>query len=117
MRNYANRGYVVLANKLSPLFSTDVEKANEWNRLVTEFDGEDGLEPLQEFLDNNTPAGTVIPELFVLSDEDESIDLERGVVYAEYDAADLFEMIPTKFAERLRAVGIIPESNAWVTFG
>lgn len=117
MRNYANSGFVVPAKELANLLEEPSERV-EWLALL---DSENDMEKLENWFSSNlSPFSSyahVAPTFFVLNDECESEDLEIGEVYAAFDEADLFEIIPSPALRRLQNRGVNPENKRWVTFG
>ena len=111
MRNYANNGFVVPAKELANLLE-EPSKRVEWLAML---DSEDDIEKLEGWVATHLREATV--SLFVLNDECESEDLEIGEVYAEFDEADLFEIVPSPYLHRLQFRGVNPENKRWVTFG
>lgn len=116
MRNYANHGYVVPAKDLGNLLTENEREM--WTEMIEQA-WSDGLdtERLQEWLSEHLPPASPVPFLFVLNDECESEDLEIGEIYAQYDEADLFEMVPSRYMQGLQARGVNPQNLQWVTFG
>ena len=113
MRNYANHGYVVHAKELANLFG-DPLMADQWLEKIYKCKDE---ERLADWLEKHLPPGTTIPRLFRLTDECESMDLIIGELYADFEEADLFELVPTSYMKNLQDLGINPVISNWVTFG
>ena len=114
MRHVGGYGYVVEVEKLASILPLS---------LIPKFQelcqAKDPM-AIAEFLDENLiniGGSCLCPDIFKLSEEDESDDLEVGKVYACWDVNDLYTLIPSTKLHELRAKGINPLERSWVKFG
>lgn len=112
MRDYPCSGYVLSANKVLKILP---ESCRELAQDLIE-DGD--WEGLQEYLRMHLPPQFPQPaEVFLMSDEDTSDDLERGKLYCRWDEEQLYEKIETKEMVSLREVTDKPEFCHWSMWG
>ena len=112
MSNTGCYGYVVKAIEFKDLLPKEQQEQFKLHVLTN------NVEDVEQMLADYLPDNIANPEsLFILNDDDESDDLERGVMYACYDECQLFEMTPKSQLNVLRLNGISPDKAAWVKFG
>lgn len=109
-KNYGCHGYVVKAETLTSLLPLDVQPA------FTEALTGDNTDLVRELIENHLPEQYPMPEVFVLNDEGESDDIERGTVYAYWGLEQLFQVIPRTELQLLKTAGIEPAHANWVVW-
>ena len=113
MESYPCNGYVVAVEDLKSLIVPN--KRKEFEELVSE-PWED--EPILEFLQKNLPRGCAKPaEVFMLSDEDFSEDLDSATWYAYFCEEDLFVKKEKAGMKFLRKHKYAPVNCSWTRWG
>jgi hypothetical protein len=114
MHNYANTGYIVSAEKLKVLLPKN--KQEKYLELLDQW--EDG-EAVLEFLNENMMEGIDVgpTDMFKMTEDIESEDLEIGTIYAVFEEEDLYQSVPKPELKSLNGIGIKPEFGRWVTWG
>jgi hypothetical protein len=112
MNNYANYGWTIKASELTRFFGEPLKSA--YTQLIEDQD----WESIENFLSEKMPEGfPTLSNVFLMGDEDESADLDRGEIYVYFDTTDLFTVTPTKELESMKSYGINPVESRWVTWG
>lgn len=123
MKSIAASAYVVEARKFLRFFTG--KDYVEFERLLDECDIEglrnflgaatSGLGPMDEsHWPENLPE---LEDVFLLADEDESDNLERGGIYLQFDESTLFTKTPTEKMKRLMRNGAEPSYERWTIWG
>ena len=113
MQDTPATGYVLEAHKAILLLKLSDRIAAE---LIYEDDNSEGL---QDYLEKNLPCEFPRPaEVFILSDEDTSEDLERGQMYVRWDEEELYIRTDTPAMKAIRnSLGEIPKPALWTVWG
>jgi len=112
MQDTACSGHTVKASAFTSILPEPLREA--FTKAIADQDADAVDEILDEHLPTNFPG---YESAFVLADEDNADNLERGEVYVIFQDEDLFIQLPTDGAEAMKARGIIPEFNRWTTWG
>ncbi len=117
MRNYANCGFVTTVRELLPLLAKGSPDEKIEDTLEAWLDEPDA-EKLRDWLNSRLPGQYPRVSLtFVLNDEDSGQYLDLDTWYAYFNRSDLFVETPTPALEAMKAAGVEPSFNQWVTFG
>ena len=112
MRNSGASGYVVALSDLRNVIGDE-----NMDKVIAATDTE-GTEEITALVNSFIPAGfPLVESVFVLSEEDESDDLERGTWYTYWADSDLFIQTKTPAMFALETVGVTPELRRWVVWG
>ena len=111
MCHVGSSGYTVKVDDLLKIIPTENRK--EFAE-VCEFEND---ETILEYLNKILPSQYPKPKsVFILQDDDESEELEIGVLYAYFDESSLYVKKLTREGECLVLAGIKPTFNNWVNF-
>ena len=113
MNNYSCHGYTVRALILADLIPNDKGQRDQFLGALKDHDVEEAQNIMDDELDGDLP----LPFLFLMGDEWESEDLERGEIYASWDQEELYELVPLTALELLKQKNVNPELNRWVSWG
>ena len=112
MKDTGCSGYVVKASEFTKLLPPEIQPMYE--KALADND----LEYVDELLDVHAPLSfPTFDSPFILGDEDNTDNLEKGVVYICFDDDDLYVKQPTPGLEFLQSNGVKPEYERWTTWG
>lgn len=112
MHNTAASGHVLKASDLTKHLPRSIQE--QYAKFVEEGDNESVETLLRDHLPRAFPP---FESVFVMNDEWESDQLERGEMYVCFDESDLFTKTPTSQMLALERVHLSPTFSRWVTWG
>ncbi len=112
MRSIPASGYTVKASEFTKVLPENQQE--RYAKAITDQDAELVDEILNEHLPQDFPG---YEQVYLVAEEDESDELEKGEVYVVFDESDLYVKEPTRQHEIMRFQEISPKFSRWTVWG